>query len=381
MGPLAGIKIVEIAGIGPGPFCAMMLADMGADVVRIDRPASSGGGMSVISTDERKQVLNRGRRSAVVDLKHPDGVATVLRIVERADALIEGFRPGVMERLGLGPEACLARNAHLVYGRMTGWGQDGPLAHTAGHDVNYIALAGALDSFRRAGEKPTPPVNLVGDFGGGGLLLAFGIACALVDASRSGIGQIVDAAMVDGAAVLMSMMYGLYAQGAWTDVAGTNMLDTGAPFYEVYETADGRFVSVGALEEPFYQALVKGLGVDDLPPRFDMTQWPALRARLTEIFKTKTRDEWGEIFYGSDACVMPVYTMTEAPKQPHNVARGTFVERDGITQPAPAPRFSRTSPEPGALPPEPGEHTDEVLSQYGFDSAEIERLRESGAIA
>src|SRR5438105_3444532 len=288
MGPLEGVKVIEMAGIGPGPFTAMMLADMGADVIRIDRPNAPAGG------DPTRDVLNRGRPSIAVDLKHPDGVQTVLRLVESADALIEGFRPGVMERLGLGPDECLARNPRLVYGRMTGWGQDGPFAKAAGHDINYIALAGVLNNFTRKGERPVPPLNMVGDFGGGGMLLAFGLVCALLEAYRSGQGQVVDAAMVDGAAVLMTMIHAFIAMGMWQDDPGTNILDTGAPFYDVYECADGKFLAVGAIETQFYAELLKRTGLEDeeLPFQLDRPQWPAMKERFADLFRTKTRDEW-----------------------------------------------------------------------------------------
>lgn len=379
-GPLSGVKVVEIAGIGPGPFAAMMLADMGAEVVRVDRAGQVNPAFD--TSRPNLEVLNRGRRSIGVDLKHPDGVETVLRLVERADALIEGFRPGVAERLGIGPEVCLARNPRLVYGRMTGWGQDGPYAQAAGHDINYIALAGALAHFGRAGQKPTPPINLVGDFGGGGMLMAFGIACALVEAGRSGQGQVVDAAMVDGSALLMTMIWGFRALGIWGE-RGTNVLDTGAPFYDTYETADGKFVSVGALEPQFYRELLERtglLGEVDPARQMDQSAWPELRERLTAVFRSKTRDEWCELLDGTDACFAPVLTMDEAVGHPHLVARRTIVTEHGVAQPAPAPRFSRT---PGAIrrpPAWPGEHTDEVLTEWGFDEAELAKLREAGAI-
>jgi alpha-methylacyl-CoA racemase len=376
-GPLAGVKVIEMAGIGPGPLTAMMLADMGAEVIRVDRTAPTGANHTL-------DVLNRGRRSVAVDLKHPDGVATVLRLVEQADALIEGFRPGVMERLGLGPDVCLERNPRLVYGRMTGWGQDGPLAQVAGHDIDYIALAGVLNNFTRVGDKPMPPINLVGDFGGGGLFLAFGIACGLIEATRSGQGQVIDAAMVDGSAVLMTMMYSFLATGLWDgDNPGTNLLDTGAHFYEVYETADGKYMAVGAIETQFYAELIKllGLAEEELPWQMDRSQWPAMKERFTALFKTKTRDEWSAIFDGTDACVAPVLSMTEAQDHPHMRARGTMTTHDGILQPAPAPRFSRTAEGIQRRPPAPGEHTDDVLAEWGFSADEVARLREDGAVA
>jgi len=375
-GPLQGFKVIEMAGIGPGPFTAMMLADMGAEVLRVDRPNAR-----VLNPD--KDVLNRGRRSIAVDLKHPDGVQTVLRLVEQADALLEGFRPGVMERLGLGPDECLARNPKLVYGRMTGWGQDGPLSHAAGHDINYIAIAGVLNNFKREGERPVPPNNLVGDFGGGGLLLAFGIVCALLETSRSGQGQVVDAAMVDGAAVLSTMIHAFVAMGIWQDNPGHNMLDTGAPFYEVYETADGKFMAIGAIEQQFYAELLErsGLKDEDLPFQLARDEWPSMKERFAAFFKTKTRDEWQKLLEGTDACAVPVLSMTEAPSHPHNVARETFVVRDGITQPAPAPRFSRTHGEIARGPAAPGEHTGEVLGDWGFTVDEVAKLRETGAVS
>jgi alpha-methylacyl-CoA racemase len=380
MGPLSGITVIEIAGIGPGPYCGMMLADMGADVIRIDRAGSVQGG-----DPERPPAdfLARGRRSVGVDLKSPDGVEVVLSLVETADALFEGFRPGVTERLGIGPEECLARNPRLVYGRMTGWGQDGPYASTAGHDINYIALAGALDHIGRAGQPPTPPLNLVGDFGGGGLLLAFGIVAGLLEARASGKGQVIDAAMVDGAASLMTMTHSFLAMGIWNDERGTNMLDTGAHFYDVYETSDGRFVSIGSIEPQFYAELLRltGLEGEDLPWQQDRAQWPAMKERLAAIFRTRTRDEWCELMEGTDVCFAPVLSIPEAYEHPHNVARGTFVEVAGLRQPGPAPRFSRTAPEVSGPPAHAGQHTDEVLSGAGFDAERIAKLRETGAIA
>ena len=378
MGPLEGVKVIEIAGIGPGPFAAMLLADMGADVVRVDRTQGVVGDFS----RPNKDVLNRGRRSVAIDLKHADGVETVLRMCEGADALIEGFRPGVAERLGIGPDACLARNPKLVYGRMTGWGQEGPYSQAAGHDINYIALAGALAHFGRADEKPTPPINIVGDFGGGGMFLAFGVVCGVLEATRSGQGQVVDAAMVDGSAVLMTMMWGLRALGVWDDERGVNALDTGAPYYDTYETADGKFVSIGALEPQFYAELIERLGLagEDLPQQQDRAGWPVLRDRFTEVFKSKTRDEWCAVLEHSDACFAPVLTMAEAGDHPQLQARSTIVAPDGTPQPAPAPRFSRT---PGSIRRPaawPGQHTDETLADWGFGDAELAKLREVGAI-
>ncbi len=379
-GPLQGIRVIEIAGIGPGPFAGMMLADMGAEVLRVDRAQSVGG---AAAGQRSYDLLSRGRRSIGVDLKHPDGVALVLRLIERTDALIEGFRPGVMERLGLGPDVCLARNPRLVYGRMTGWGQEGPLAHAAGHDINYIALAGALHGIGRQGERPVPPLNLVGDFGGGGMLLAFGIACALVERQRSGKGQVVDAAMVDGAAVLATMMHGFLALGMWQDERGVNLLDTGAHFYETFETADGKYVAIGSIEPQFYAELVKlaGLESETLPRQMDRTQWPAMKERLAAIFKTRTRDEWCRRMEGTDVCFAPVLSLREAPAHPHNRHRGTFVEIEGVVQPAPAPRFSRTTPEPPRPPVHPGQHTRDALRDWGFSPEEIARLDAARAIA
>lgn len=382
-GPLAGVRVVEIAGIGPGPFAAMMLADLGAEVVRVDRLPRGG----VRPADGPSlDLLNRGRRSVAVDLKHPRGVETVLRLVERADALIEGFRPGVMERLGLGPDVCLERNPRLVYGRMTGFGQDGPLAHAAGHDINYIALAGALYSIGRAGEPPVPPLNLVGDFGGGGLMLAFGIVCALVERQSSGRGQVVDAAMVDGAAVLMTIFHGMRMMGFWKEEErGANLLDTGAPFYEVYETSDGKYVCVGSIEPQFYAELIRRLGLEgeELPRQNDRSQWPAMKERFAKLFRTRTREEWCRLLEGTDVCFAPVLSMSETMHHPHNRARGTFVPVEGVEggfQAAPAPRFSRTPPHLSRPSPHPGQHSAEALSDWGFAAEEIESLRESGAV-
>lgn len=380
-GPLDGYRVVEIVGIGPGPFAAMMLADMGAEVLRVDRAKSAAAG------DPGKpsyDLLARGRRSVGVDLKRPEGVEVVLRLVERADALIEGFRPEVAERLGIGPRQCHDRNRRLVYGRMTGWGQDGPYAKAAGHDINYIALAGALGAIGRAGEAPVPPLNLVGDFGGGGMLLAYGVVCGLLEAARSGEGQVVDAAMVDGSALLMTMFHGMAAGGAWSPERGTNLLDTGAPFYDVYETADGRYVSVGSLEPQFYAELLRLSGLDaeqDLPSQHDRSQWPAMKQRLAEVFRTRTRDEWCALMEGTDVCFAPVLSMDEASHHPHNVSRDTFVEVDGVVQPAPAPRFSRTPGEVAGPPAHSGQHTEDALRDWGFDAAEMDELRKVEAIA
>ena len=375
-GPLDGIRVIEIAAIGPGPFCAMLLADMGAEVVRVDRPPDR-------DPAGWPRLMGRSRRSVVVDLKHERGAEVVLRLVESAEAMLEGFRPGVAERLGIGPEECLARNPRLVYGRMTGWGQVGPLRHAAGHDIDYIALAGALYPIGAAGGPPVPPLNLLGDFGGGGLLLAFGIACGLVEAKRSGKGQVVDAAIVDGAALLTTIVHELAGAGFWEERRGANLLDGGAPFYGVYETSDGEHVAVGALEPRFYAELLGGLGLDpaELPTQADRDQWPELHDRLAAAFRTRTRAEWTAVFDGTDACVVPVLRPSEAATHPHNQARGTFVPVGDISQPAPAPRFSRTPPATPRPASRPGEHTHEVLASSGFDPDEIAALRASGAIA
>jgi len=380
MGPLAGVKIIEIAGIGPGPFCAMMLSDMGADVIRVDRAGHVRGGDPAAPPAD---VMNRGRRSIGVDLKSPDGVATVLRLVDSADGLIEGFRPGVAERLGIGPDTCMARNPKLAYGRMTGWGQDGPYALTAGHDINYISLAGALEPMGREGEAPVPPLNLIGDFGGGGMMLAFGMVCAILEARSSGKGQVVDAAMVDGAAALMTFFHGFRAMGIWNDERGTNMLDTGAHFYDVYETSDAKYISIGSIEPQFYAELRDKLGLAD--PEWDAqmsrSEWGPLKEKLAKIFKSQTRAQWCELLEGSDVCFAPVLTMAEAPEHPHNKARGTFTEVAGVVQPRPAPRFSRTDSSIQGPPAHAGQHTDEILAESGLDAAEIQTLRASGAVA
>jgi alpha-methylacyl-CoA racemase len=358
-----------------------MLADMGADVVRVDRASNAWGGDPDAPPAD---VLLRGRRSIGIDLKSDQGVATLLNLVEHADALIEGFRPGVAERGGYGPDVCLERNPKLVYGRMTGWGQDGPYAHTAGHDINYIALAGVLEHLGRAGEQPTPPINLVGDFGGGGMLMAFGVACGLLSAQRTGTGQVVDAAMVDGAATLMTMMWAFTHMGIWGPERGTNLLDTAAHFYDTYETADGRYVSIGSIEPQFYAELLRltGLEGEELPHQMDKAQWPRLKARLSEIFRSKTRDEWCEIMEGTDVCFAPVLSMEEATRHPHNVERGTFVEVAGLTQPAPAPRFSGTPAEIQRPPAFPGQHTREVLADWlSLDENAVNALHEAGAVA
>ena len=380
-GPLNGIKILEIAGIGPGPFCAMMLSDMGAEVVRVERADRVP---EFFPNTPHGDLLNRGRRNIAINLKSGEGVKTLLRLVEGADALIEGFRPGVMERLGLGPDVCLARNPRLVYGRMTGFGQEGPLAQVAGHDINYIALAGALESIGRKGGPPTPPLNLVGDFGGGGMLLAFGVACGLVECATSGKGQVIDAAMIDGSALLMTMFHSFTSMGGWNDERGTNLLDTGAHFYDVYETSDGKYISIGSIEPQFYALLLEHSGLGEgreLPHQMDRDQWPALKRDIAEIFKQKTRDQWCKIMEGTDVCFAPVLSLKEAPEHPHNQQRHTFTVRDGVTQPAPAPRYSRTVPEIGRSPAYPGQHTAEVLADWGFDADEIAKLEDSKAIA
>ncbi len=378
-GPLSGITIIELAGIGPGPFAGMLLSDMGATVIRVERAQAVRGGDP---EHPPKDISNRGRLSIGVDLKDPEGVEVVLRLVEKADALFEGFRPGVTERLGLGPDECLARNPKLVYGRMTGWGQTGPYAQAAGHDINYIALAGALEPIGRAGQAPVPPLNLVGDFGGGGMFLAFGLVCGILEAHRSGKGQVVDAAMVDGAATLMTMFHAMTAMGAWRPERGTNLLDTGAHFYDVYECADGTYVSLGSIEPQFYAELRRLAGLEGVEwdPQMDRSQWPALKAKLQTLFRTKTRDEWCALMEHSDVCFAPVLSISEAPKHPHNVARSTFVDVAGVTQPAPAPRFSRTVPVISSPPSHPGQNTVDVLALAGYDASAIEHLRSTGAV-
>jgi alpha-methylacyl-CoA racemase len=379
-GPLVGTRVIEFAGIGPCPFAAMLLADMGANVVRVDRVES------VPSPDEGQiltDILRRGRRNLCVNLKHQEGVNVVLKLVERADVLLEGYRPGVMERLGVGPEVCLELNPQLIYGRVTGWGQEGPLAQMAGHDINYIAVNGVLHAIGRARQKPVPPLNLLGDFGGGGMLLAFGVVCALVERTSSGKGQIVDAAMIDGSALLMSMIYGLRANGTWYEQRGVNLLDGGAPFYDTYQCKDGNYISLGSLEPKFYSELIEilGLGGKDLADQMDRTSWLVLKDRFAEIFKTKTRAEWCEIMEGHDVCFAPVLSMSEAPDHLQLKARGTFIEVAGVTQPRPAPLYSRTSPVSPRPPCSPGEHTEEVLKELGFSEEEISMLRKKNTVA
>lgn len=379
MGPLHGRKIVEIAGIGPGPFAAMMLADMGADVIRVSRPSS---GMLSMAENEKLDFGNRGKRCIALNLKDPQAVDVVLRLIDEADAMLEGNRPGVMEKLGLGPDVCLQRNPRLVYGRMTGWGQDGPLAHAAGHDLNYIALTGALHAIGEKGGKPVVPLNLIGDFGGGGLLLAYGIVCAILEAQSSGKGQVVDAAMVDGASALMTMMYGAFQSGFWRDERGSNMLDGGSHFYGVYETKDGKYVSIGSIEPQFYAQLLAKLGLADeqLPHQHDARRWDALKERFAAVFRSRTRDEWCAIMEGSDVCFAPVLALGEVATHSHAVARAGFFENDGIWQPAPAPRFSRTVPATPATAVRIGADTDAILAAIGYDARQIEALRGAGAV-
>ncbi|WP_223826363.1 CaiB/BaiF CoA transferase family protein [Spongiibacter pelagi] len=378
MGPLSGIRIVEFEGLGPAPFAGMMLADMGAEVISITRKTTPEGKRFDNSISER------GKKSIAINLKSPEGIETVLQLLEKSDALIEGFRPGVMERLGLGPDVCLARNPKLVFGRMTGWGQTGPLAHAAGHDINYISLSGALGAIGRTGEKPMPPLNLVGDFGGGGMFLAFGVVSALLEASRSGQGQVVDTSMVEGSAALMHMMYSFFNNGGWQDKRGVNMLDTGAHFYETYETADGEYMSVGSIEPQFYALLMEKAELDPavFGNQMDMANWPKMEDALAEVFKTKTRAEWSEIFEGTDACVAPILSMTEAPKHPHNVARGSFIEVGGDIQPGPAPKFSRTQPQVKAPAARPGSDTAAVLQDIlQLDAVKLAELEQAGALS
>ncbi|MSP96370.1 MAG: CoA transferase [Betaproteobacteria bacterium] len=377
MGPLSGIKVIEFEAIGPGPFCGMMLADMGADVLVVDRPGATDLGLN---RERRYEIMYRGRRSVTLDMKSRSGPAAALELISRADALIEGFRPGVMERLGAGPDAVLARNPKLVYGRMTGWGQDGPMAARAGHDINYIALAGPLAAIGRAGQAPVPPLNLVGDFGGGGMLLAFGIAAGLVEAQRSGKGQVIDAAMCEGASLLGAMFHGMLASKRWKEEPATNFLDTGAPWYDTYETRDGRHVSIGSIEARFYADLLERLGLAGagLPPQQDRAGWPILRERFTAAFKTKTREEWCGVFETSDACFAPVLNWSEAYQHPHNVARNSFIEVGGVKQPAPAPRYSRTPGQVRRKPPERGEGGGAALADWGFDAAAVAKLQSLG---
>ncbi len=372
-GPLSGLKIVEFAGIGPGPFCGMLLSDLGADVVRVDRKGGRGGAPS--------DITSRGRRSIALDLKSPDAIEAVLKLLESADGLIEGFRPGVMERLGLGPDVVLKRNPKLVYGRMTGWGQFGPYAKAAGHDMNYIAITGALHAIG-TDDKPVPPLNLVGDFGGGALYLAFGLMAGIISARETGKGQVIDCAMSDGAASLMAMFYGFKGAGIWQEKRRSNLLDGGAHFYDTYQCADGKWISIGSIEPQFYALLLEKTGITD--PEFanqmDRSAWPSLKAKLADVLKTKTQSEWCAIMDATDICFAPVLDLDEAPKHAHNVARETFVTVEGVVQPAPAPRFSGT---PGAIqgpPPKIGAHNEEALADWGFSAGDIDALKEKGAI-
>jgi alpha-methylacyl-CoA racemase len=373
MGPLAGLKVVELAGLAPGPFGCMVLADLGADVIRVDRP---GGNPIGVPND----LLGRNRRSVAIDIRRPEGAGLLLDLVEQSDVLVEGFRPGVVERLGIGPAQALARNQRLIYGRITGWGQDGPLAQTAGHDINYIALTGALEPLGRVDAAPMMPLNILGDFAGGGMLLAVGVLAALYERERSGRGQIVDAAMTDGSALLTTFLHSMRGAGMWAGPRGTNMFDGGLPHYDVYEAADGRFVSIGALEEKFYAELVRILGIEDAPSRNDPANWPELRNRIAAAVKTRTRDEWAALAAASDACLAPVLDPGEAPRHPHNVARATFVEVDGRVQPAPAPRFDRTPTTDPRPPVNIGMHTNEVLEGIGVAPQQIAELRRTGVI-
>jgi alpha-methylacyl-CoA racemase len=383
-GPLTGFKIIELAGIGPAPFCAMMLGDLGAQVIRVERAGAAEG-------NPARDPLLRNRKSVAINLKHRDGVETTLRLIAGADVLIEGFRPGVAERLGLGPDTCLKRNPRIVYGRMTGWGQEGPLATAAGHDINYISLTGALHLIGPAGGKPTPPLNLLGDFGGGGMLLLSGVLAALLESRQSGKGQVVDAAMVDGTVALLGMMFALRANSYFRDATGENIFAGAVPFYDTYQTKDGKYVSIGSLEPQFYALLLQKLGLDD--PQLQglgiasiddpgaRARWPLLRETLTRVFKTRTREEWQHIMEGSDVCFAPVLSLEEAAQHPHNVARGTFIEVGGVVQNAPAPRFSRTSPPAPQPGRRAGEDTDSVLLEAGLSKAEIQQLRTAGAVA
>ncbi len=375
MRPLDGVKVIEMAGLAPVPYAGMILADFGADVIRVDRSPAAGA-----KPDPTRDCLARGKRSIGVNLKDPRGVELLLKLMASADVLVEPFRPGVMEKLGVGPDVALARNPRLVYARLTGWGQGGPYGPMAGHDINYIALSGTLSCFGRKGERPLPPVNLLGDFAGGGMLCALGIALALFERERSGKGQVIDAAMVDGAANLATFLFGFRAAGLWSDEHGTNLLDTGAPFYDTYETADGKYVAVGAIEPQFYAQLLEGLDIDaaTLSHQFDRDAWPATAARFAEVFKRRSRDKWAKVFDGTDACVAPILTLGEAPEHPHNVTRRAFVESDGAPTPQPAPRLSRTPGTVGGAAPLPGQHTDEVLRVAGITADEIAALRRDG---
>ena len=391
MGPLNGVRVIEMAGIGPAPFCGMLLADMGADVLRIDRPNAADPGVAIPT---KLDLLNRNKRSVMIDIKSPQGLASLRRLLVKADVLIEGFRPGVMEKLGLGPKECLEVNPRLVYGRMTGWGQDGPLSQAAGHDLNYIALSGMLDAIGPKGQAPSIPLNVIGDFGGGALYLAMGVLAAVIEARTSGSGQVVDAAMVDGVSSLLTMHYAMKQMGAMTNERGTNLLDGGAHFYNVYETKDGRYVSIAAIEGKFYQELLDHIGLNeddlpdqndryaaDLPDQHDRGSWNHMRARFAEIFKTRTRAEWCELLEGTDACFAPVLDADECVTHPHNVARKVFAQVDGVLNPQPAPRFSRTPSELRNVPPAPGADTMQALADWGFSPDEIDALQETRAIS
>lgn len=381
-GPLAGIRVIEMVGLGPCPFAAMMLADMGAEVIRIDRKTLAGAANPFPMLGTRFDVMARGRRSLALDLKQPEAREVVLQLVEQADVLLEGFRPGVMERLGLGPEVCQARNARLVFGRITGWGQTGPLAQAAGHDINYIALSGMLQAMGRADTPPAPPLNLLGDFGGGAMMLAFGVLCAVLEAKNSGKGQVVDAAMVEGSALLGAMIYGFKAYGSWSDQREANLLDGGAYFYDTYACADGKFISIGAIEPQFYALLLRLCEISDpeFDDQMDMQKWPALSQKLSVIFKSKAQQEWCALMEGTDVCFAPVLAMAEAPQHPHNQARQTFIEVAGVTQPAPAPRFSRSTPEVSAPPAQPGQHSEAILKDWNIPEQVIATLREKKII-
>ena len=376
MGPLKGLKIIEMAGIGPGPFCGMVLADLGAKIIRVDRA-------SAIGTGSKQDAANRGKKSIAVDLKSEEGVEVVLKLVETADAIFEGFRPGVMERLGLGPDVCSKRNERIVFGRMTGWGQEGPLANAAGHDINYISLTGALAAIGRPGSPPVPPLNLIGDFGGGGMLLALGLVAALLESKESKKGQVVDAAMTDGSALLMTMIYTMQSSGVWKTSMGSNLLDGGSHFYDTYECKDGKFISLGSIEPQFYALLCQIAELDEsiFGNQMSRDSWPEQKEAIKKVIFDKTRDEWCELMEGTDVCFAPVLDMSEAPKHPHNVERKTFIDLEGVTQPAPAPRFSRTEPEVVSSPSVVGEHTDEVLTSIGFSDEDINTLKTSGAVA
>ena len=376
MGPLKGLKIIEMAGIGPGPFCGMVLADLGAKIIRVDRA-------SAIGTGSKQDAANRGKKSIAVDLKSEEGVEVVLKLVETADAIFEGFRPGVMERLGLGPDVCSKRNERIVFGRMTGWGQEGPLANAAGHDINYISLTGALAAIGRPGSPPVPPLNLIGDFGGGGMLLALGLVAALLESKESKKGQVVDAAMTDGSALLMTMIYTMQSSGVWKTSMGSNLLDGGSHFYDTYECKDGKFISIGSIEPQFYALLCQIADLDEevFGKQMSRDSWPEQKEEITKIFLNKSRDEWCDLMEGTDVCFAPVLDMSEAPKHPHNIERKTFIDLEGVTQPAPAPRFSRTEPEVVSSPSIVGEHTNEVLSSIGLSDEDISSLKTSGAVA